>query len=167
MQQLDKVGMKLLFESKNFKSSLLQLRVERIVTDMEAYLKYACPVASGFKILNIPQDWAEMAVELKETLLLNTHEFRVHHCMPGTQFDPTCMQAETHERFPISDEKAMGRKIAICLFPALTAHDAPPFGDNATLNDVLAMNKTFFPSLKEKRSLDTKQVIAKATVLLL
>ncbi|KAH4308205.1 hypothetical protein HBH70_050320 [Parastagonospora nodorum] len=167
VQQLDKIGMKLLFEDKNFKSSLLQLRAERILADLEASLKYACPIAPGFKKLNTPQEWAETAVELKQTLMLNAHEFRIHNCMPGTQFNPTWMQAMNYERFPIPDEDAMGRNIAVGLFPALTAHDAPPFSDSATLEDVLAKNKTFFPSFEEKRGLDAKQVIAKASVLLL
>jgi hypothetical protein len=166
VQQLDKIGMKLLFEDKNFKSSSLHLRAERMLADLEASLKYACPMAPGFKKLSTPQEWAETAVELKETLMLNAHEFRIHNCMPGTQFDPTWMQAVNYDRFPISDEEAMGKKIAVGLFPALTAHDASPFGDSATLEDVLAKNKTFFPSFEEKRGLDAKQVIAKASVLL-
>jgi hypothetical protein len=99
--------------------------------------------------------------------MINSNEYRIHYCMPSTTFDPTWMRAEDVEGLSLKDHEAQTKKVATCLFPALSQHDAAPFGEGPSLESVLVKNKEFFPSLAEKREFDPKTVIAKAVVLIL
>jgi hypothetical protein len=159
--------MKLLFENEKFKKSLLRRRAEKLLAGLESSLDQAWPGAPGFLALNSPQDWAESAVKLKQTLMISAAEFRIHYCMPGSSFNTTLMQAEDVDGFPVADTDAQGKVVVICLFPALITHNAPPFGVNPALVDVLVNNKTFFPTMAEKQALDTREVISKAVVLVI
>jgi hypothetical protein len=99
--------------------------------------------------------------------MINVNEYRIHYCMPGTPFDPTWMQAEHPEGYPLRDNEAETKKVAACLFPALSEHEPTLFDESPSLESVLVRNKKFFPTLAEKRAFDPKTVISKATVLIL
>jgi hypothetical protein len=99
--------------------------------------------------------------------MINSNEYRIHYCMPGTTFDPTWMRAEDVEGLSLKDGEVQMKKVAACLFPALSQHDPAPFEEGPSLESVLVKNKKFFPSLAEKREFDPETVIAKAVVLVL
>lgn len=103
------------------------------------------------------------ATKLKQTLMISPMDYRIHYCMPGTPFDPTWMQAEDDELFPVGDAK--GKVVRTCLFPALFEQDPEPFGTDPSVADILVSNKKLFPSHAEKKARDPKGVIAKAVVL--
>ena len=77
------------------------------------------------------------------------------------------MQAEHAEGYPLRDDEVQTKKVATCLFPALTQHEPCPFGESPSVESVLVKNKPFFPSLAERRAFDPETVISKATVLIL
>jgi hypothetical protein len=166
VQHFDKLSMKLLFEDEHFRGSQLKPRAERLLDLLELSLKKAWPHAPEFRELNDPEEWAEAAVKLKQTLMISPGEYRIHYCMPGSLFDPAWMQAEDVEGFPLTDTQARTKKVIICLFPALAEHKPSAFGENPALSDVLVMNKTFFPTWSEKQGLDTKKVLSKVVVLI-
>ncbi|KAF2025870.1 hypothetical protein EK21DRAFT_92905 [Setomelanomma holmii] len=163
-QIFDKASMKLMFEEERFQEETKK-RAENLTAKLETAIKAAWPEATGLFEDRDPRRWAEGAVELKQTLMISRNDFRVHHSRPGTTFDPAWMQAQDGEGFPVTDGKAEGRRMVTCLFPALVEQKPAPFGDLPSLDDVLVMNKKFFPNQAEKRNLNLKTVVAKATVL--
>jgi hypothetical protein len=159
--------MKLLFEDESFQEMHLKDRASKLLASLEVSIKEAWPDALGFTKLHDPQTWAETAIKFKQTLMIDANDYRIHYCRPGTPFDSTWMQAEDTDGFRVADDKAQTKKVATCLFPALFQHEARPFGDHPILEELLVSNKTFFPTLAEKRRLDTQNVVAKAAVLVL
>lgn len=166
MQYLDKVGMKELLASDEF-TGVVHARARELLLDLETSRKRIRPEAPGFQARNTAQEWAETVVQLKQTLLISPSEFRIRYCMPGSRFAATWMQAEAADGSPMPETQAEGRSIAACLFPALTAHDAPLLHNKLDLADILIKNKTFFPSDADERALTTSKVISKAVVLVL
>lgn len=132
---------------------------------MSDILTKALPAAPGFDCLNDTEGWLHGALKLRQTLEISPLEYKVHFCMPSTGFDPTWMQAEDAEGFPVSDEAARNKKVVTCLFPALVEHEAKTFTANAKVVDLLVSNKRFLPTQKDKFALDTCKVVSKATVL--
>jgi hypothetical protein len=164
VQKLDKMSLKQIFADKDFETSTVRIQAERLVVKAERTLAQACPSAPGFHERD-PLDWAKAALKLKQTLMISPKDYRVHFPLPGTDFDPTWMKAEEFDTYPLDDKKASGKKVACCLFPALLEKEPEPFKQHITVEEILTGNKRFFPSFEEKRALDLKRVIGKATVL--
>lgn len=162
--------MKSLFEDEDFQKSKLKKRAYKLLTSLDMTLKKTFPAAPGLAQLACSDNWAESAVKLKQKLMIDADEYRVHSCRPGTKFDPTWMQAEDIYACTVRDDRAEGKTVAACLFPALSRHEVPPAPKCTTLNDLnslLVANKQFFPSFKEKQAFDPQTVISKAVVLVL
>jgi hypothetical protein len=157
----------MLFEDENFQSSLFKCRVDKLIHHVDYAFKTTCPDVPGLFGNNHPQTWAEDAVKLKQALMIGQNDYRIHHCKPGAQFDSAWMAAEDALGFPVADNKAQGKVVTTCLFPALTEQEPVPFGESLAVADILVSNKRFYPDLNEKRGLDVKKVISKATVLIL
>ena len=155
--------MKLLFEDERFHNTEMKIGAQNLLNRLALSLKQAWPDAPGFAPLNDPQDWAEKGIKLKQALMISPRDYRIHYCMPGSPYDPAWMEAEDAEGFPVVD--AQSRRVVTCLFPALTEQDPSPFGENPILDEILVVNKKFFPTFAEKQALDPKMVICKAVVL--
>jgi hypothetical protein len=74
------------------------------------------------------------------------------------------MQAYDTDNFSIPAEKITGRKVLLCLFPALTCGDAKPMTDETEMSEILVKNKRFFPKFGEDVDLSVR--VFKAAVLL-
>ncbi|KAH7396895.1 hypothetical protein DE146DRAFT_756583 [Phaeosphaeria sp. MPI-PUGE-AT-0046c] len=161
VQHLDKVSMKALFDDEHFQNSQLKDRAYKLATSVEWALKKTWPGAPGFDESGSPQRWAKEALQFKQALMIDRDEYRIHYCMPGARFDPSWMQAEDNEGFPVQDAKAEGQKVATCLFPALSRLEAPRLPEDPTLDtldSLLVVNKRFFPSFKEKQEFGPEKV---------
>jgi hypothetical protein len=166
VQKLDKLSLKLMFADEDFEKSTVRIQAERLAVKAKRTLAQACSSAPGFHERD-PLDWAKAALKLKQILMISPKDYRVHFPFPGTDFDPTWMKAEEFDGFALDDQKASEKKVACCLFPALFEKDPQPFKQNVTVEEILTNNKAFFPSFEEKKALDPKRVIGKATVLVL
>jgi hypothetical protein len=67
VQHFDKIGMKRLFEDEDFQRSYLNRRAYKLLADLEIAQKMAWPDAPGFRAFGSGQDWAEKALNLKQT----------------------------------------------------------------------------------------------------
>ena len=156
--------MKMLFEDEKFKKSILKLRAEKVLDQLEGSLQEAWPGVPGVRALNSPQAWAESALKLKQTLMLNREEYRVHFCKAGSLFDPTWMQAEDVDGFSIAETQAQTMRLATCLFPArppkvlpssLAQRSVPPPGElyqSLCIHPLSTPKVLFFSSSTDARS---------------
>ena len=78
------------------------------------------------------------------------------------------MQAYSQSNDPIPDTEAEGKKVLLCVFPALFCQEPAALKEGAKIEDVLCKNKRFHPTFEEstKDSLPGSAV-SKAVVLLL
>ena len=162
----DKVVAQELFHCPDEQSRTVQPREQALVKDLAKIAKSMRRThKTPFSIL--PNKMAAEALKYKVALMLSPEDYRIHYCPAGSHFDPAWMQACNDRNEPVGTSKAAGKPVALCLFPALFAQDAKPFTHGSNIVDVLVKNKTFFPENYERESLDPKQCVAKATVLVL
>jgi hypothetical protein len=132
-----------------------------------AALDISCPNAPGLDPKYGPGEWLKNALKFKHSLLLSPKDYRVHFCLPGTPFDASWMVPEDVFGIPLLKEnETNGKRVVMCLFPALVEIEASPFGEHVEVEEVLISNKRFFPTAAERRAFDPKTVVSKACVLL-
>lgn len=163
VQRIDKLGFSLLFADPDFHKTY-QGVTAKLIERFDTF-KLAYPSAPGIKGLDEPTTWAEEALQLKQRLMISPKDYRIHFCLPGTQFDPTWMTAEDAKGFDIKGAEVTGKPILSCLFPALVEQNPKAFAKGAEIADALIKNKKFFPTWQEKQGLDPKTVVSKAVVL--
>jgi hypothetical protein len=129
VQLSDKIGTKLLFEDENFQSNLFKTKVGKFLRHMDFSIKETCSEASDLYGLNHPQTWAENANKLKQLLVIAKNDYRIHHCMPGSPFNPEWMKAENVDGFAVKEKDTLGKVVAICLFSALVEQEPAPFSE--------------------------------------
>lgn len=162
----DKVIAQALFDRADEQACTIQPRKQELVKNLSEVAKSICrPHDTPFSMT--PEDMAKDSLTLKLKLMVSPKDYRIRYCQTGTRFDPTWMKARNDKNQPVADQKAAGKEITLCLFPALLAKDAQPFADDARIEDVLAKNKKFFAAPDDSKSYDPKQCVAKAIVLVL
>lgn len=163
VQHLEKMGLKFIFDDEEFQAGLVKHRATKYLEEMKNILHMIWPEAEGFKASS--HNWTNPAVKLKQALLLSPKDYRIHFCTPGMTYNPMWMQAEDGEAFKIDDHKAAGKKVVLCVFPALVEQEPAPFTAETRVPDLLAGNKKFFPTFQERINLNPKSVRARAIVL--
>lgn len=165
VQRFDKLGFSQLFADPNFHTSDLLGITTKLIKRFVSAVKSAYPSAPGIEGLDEPATWVEGALKLKQRLMISPKEYRIHFCLPATPFDPTWMMAEDPQGFTVKDAEAKGKKIFICLSPALAEQQPNAFEQSAEIADALIKNKRFFPTWPEKHGFEPKSVVSKAVVL--
>ena len=164
--RMDKVVAQALFDRADEQVHTVKPRERELVKNFSEVKESICrPHDTPFSMT--PENMAKESLKLKLKLMISPKDYRIRYCQTGTRFDPTWMKARNDKNQPVADQKAAGKEITLCLFPALLAHDAQPFADDARIKDVLAKNKKFFAAPDESKSFDPKQCVAKAIVLVL
>ncbi|KAJ4312994.1 hypothetical protein N0V94_007163 [Neodidymelliopsis sp. IMI 364377] len=166
VQHLDKVATKLLFEDPNFQAVKFNHRVSAFQTRFAQAKNIICApsrIAARMK----PEEFAADAVRLKQRLLLSPKEYRIHFVRPGTVFDAHYMQAYDDSNDVVSDVEAAGRKVALCVFPALVCREPDDVRVGAGVESALCKNKRFFPTFMEKTESAPVGGLSKAVVLVL
>jgi hypothetical protein len=124
------------------------------------------PDAPGLDPKYRPDEWLKDALKFKHSLLLSPKDYRVHFCLPGTPFDASWMAPEDVFGITLQPRETAGKRVVMCLFPALVEIEQAPFGEHVEVEEVLISNKRFFPTPAERRAFDPKTVVSKACVLL-
>jgi hypothetical protein len=159
----DMAAAKLLFEDRDFQDVEVKERIAVFESGLQKFKEERCQ-ESNFPSAKSPSEFAKDVFEFKQSLLISTKEYRIHYVRPGVPFDPRWMQAYDTDNFSIPAEKITGRKVLLCLFPALTCGDAKPMTDETEMSEILVKNKRFFPKFGEDVDLSVR--VFKAAVLL-
>lgn len=161
----DKLATQFLFSDADFQATELTQRTSDFSLRFQLAQKLCC------KPSDIPPPkplhaFTTAAITLKQSLLLSPHSYRLHFAPAGTLFDARWMRAHDPEHFPLADDKAAGRKIALCLFPALVCLE-PRAGADREIEDVLCKNKRFLPTFAERVDVGKEVGVSKAVVMVL
>jgi hypothetical protein len=107
---------------------------------------------------------------MKEEMMLSPMNYRIHYAAPGTPFDPAWMKVEDDGGSVVHLHHCEGKKVKLCLQPALVERQVDSLSSDAPIADALIKNKRFIPSPEEKTSFkpvdDHTVMVAKASVLL-
>jgi hypothetical protein len=155
-------------ETDKLQNNRLAKQVSSLEHNLLAALRISRPSAPGLdRKYGRPREWLQYALKLKHSLLLSPKDYRVHFCLPGTPFDASWMVPEDVFGIPfLKENETNGKRVVMCLFPALVEIEAAPFGEHVEVEEVLISNKRFFPTAAERRAFDPKTVVSKACVLL-
>jgi hypothetical protein len=163
------MGAALMFndETDKLQNNRLAKQVITLEHNLLEALRISRPSAPGCDPEYDPHQWLKDALKFKHSLLLSPKDYRVHFCLPGTPYDESWMAAEDVFGIPFHKEaETEGKRVVMCLFPALVEIEAVPFGEHVEVEEVLISNKRFFPTAAERRAFDPKTVVSKACVLL-
>ncbi|KAF2993956.1 hypothetical protein E8E13_000054 [Curvularia kusanoi] len=164
VQKLDKVATKMFLEDDGIKYNRTEHRLQTVAQDFARIVETVSVDEAPKSDL---RDLVHIAMEFKKRLMLSPMDYQIHFVESSTMFDSTWMQAVDKHNITISKEQAEGRKVALCLFPALEQFNPTPFSKDATIIATLAKNKNFFPSLLDKERSSPSERTSSATVLLL
>lgn len=166
IQHADKLVAQEMFADPDEQTTTIHTRQQNLLTNIAAVtdtlnLPHTPPIRTALKA------FAAEAIALKHALMLSPHDYRIHYAHPETGFDARWMAPWDAENLQLSDAEAAGKNVAVCLVPALLALPAMPFADDAGVEEVLVKNEGFFPNAGEVGTLDLKQCVVKAVVLVL
>ena len=167
VQQYDKAAAKMMFENDDFKDTEVARRVKHFKVRFEEAKEKRCASSKIPSALS-PGRFAKEVVDLKQRFLLSPKDYRTHYVRPGKPFCAAWMQAYSQSNDPIPDTEAEGKKVLLCVFPALFCQEPAALKEGAKIEDVLCKNKRFHATFEEntKDSLPASAV-SKAVVLLL
>jgi hypothetical protein len=163
------MGATLMFndETDPLQNNRLAKQVSSLEHNLLEALHTCSPNAPGLDPEYGSREWLQDALKFKHSLLLSPKDYRVHFCLPGTPYDESWMAAEDVFGIPLLKEsETNGKRVIMCLFPALVEIEAVPFGEHVEVEEVLISNKRFFPTAAERRAFDPTTVVSKACVLL-
>ena len=164
VQQYDKVAAKLMFEDPDFQKVEVARRIKEFKNSFQTVKHNLCQ-KSDIPSSKSPSRFAKEVVEFKQQLLLSPKNYRIHYVRPGTVFNARWMQAYNNTNDPVSDANAAGKKVALCVFPALTCEKGVAVKEDVKIEDVLVKNKRFFPTFKESIEVNQGGGLSKAVVL--
>ncbi|KAF3050450.1 hypothetical protein E8E11_009715 [Didymella keratinophila] len=165
VQQNDQLATKLLFEDPAFQTTEVKKQKGKI---QSMFFKTEQKVCAPSKIPGSmkPEKFASELVDLKIKLLLSPKDYRIRYVGPGVNFNASTMRAFDVDNFPVSDAKAAGRKVAVCVFPALTCQDPQAITEGSKIDDVLVKNRRFLPTFQEISTAPPNVQLSKAVVVL-
>jgi hypothetical protein len=121
----------------------------------------------GFEASSCASQDLKEGVKLKQALMISPEHHRLHWCATGVPFDAHWMRAEDGAGDIVSNQRAVGRRVVLCIQPAiLTISSDPPLSSqDGKLSQPFMETKEFFLTHAEKRNLNVIKVLAKAFVL--
>jgi len=168
VRQLDRVTSQLFFKDPYFVDVVLRDRKSAALASLTACAETVRSQAStepSIRSVNwMTDDAIERALSLKQTLLISSFEYRVYFVAPNSAFDAKWMEAEDSDGRSVEAASCIGKKVYMCLFPALFQHPVHRLAEDADVRCALVRYKRFFPTREERAALDTIDVIAKAVV---
>ena len=153
-------------EDDETQKSKLTTQLTTLHHNLLTALSTTLPSAPGLDPANAPHAWLTEASNLKRTLLLSPKDYRIHFPLPDTAFDPSWMKPEDVHGIPLKDAETVGKRVVMCIFPALVQIEAGPFVENVKVEELLVVNKRFFPTPAERKAFEPRTVVSKAFVLL-
>ncbi|KAF3006429.1 hypothetical protein E8E13_001589 [Curvularia kusanoi] len=160
----DKAASKLMFENSDFEKTKVTPRIEDLMSRLQIVKEKRCR-KSDIPSSRSPKGFARDVIEFKKLLLMSSKRYRIRYVRPGTLFDQRWMQAYSDTNDSVSSEEANGRKIILCMFPALLCEKGEAINDGMKIEDVLVKNRRFFPTFEEDLQLDSVTHVSKAAVL--
>jgi hypothetical protein len=166
VQQNDQLATKLLFEDPAFQITEIKRQKERISSMFAKMKKKVCTPSDVPESMK-PEKFASELVDLKIKLLLSPKGYRICYVKPGATFNASTMRAFDVNNDPVSDATAAGRKVALCVFPALTGQDPQAITEGSKIDDILVKNRRFLPTFQESTTPSSNGQSSRAVVLLL
>jgi hypothetical protein len=169
VKRIDALTSQLFFEDPYFENTVLRKRTTGILE----YLK-ACAEAvnSSSNFLSpirrtnfMTKENVEDALQIKRTLMISPHKYRLYFFNHDTPFDPDWMDAENINGRPLPAAGCGGKNISMCLFPALARHPEGKLPPDTTIAKVLIRKKKYLLPQDEIRHSEALEVMAKAIVL--
>ncbi|UPX15434.1 uncharacterized protein EKO05_0005881 [Ascochyta rabiei] len=165
VQHYDKVATKHMFEDADFQTVHVSRRRSEFRLRFEMAKEKLCRPSNIPTSLS-PSRFAKEVVALKQKLLLSPKEYRIHFVRPGNTFRASRMRACDETNEPVSDEKAAGKRVLLCMFPMLTCEEPQAMKEDAKVVDVLCRNKSFFPTFKESMQIPNPELLPSKAVVL-
>ncbi|KAF2116329.1 hypothetical protein BDV96DRAFT_645659 [Lophiotrema nucula] len=111
------------------------------------------------------EPWCCCALRLAFDLLMSDKTYAIAFCHPGLIFNPETMIAEDIDGFALSGTGCNGKRVRLCMFPAIFQFDRVANYAADDITPALLCNKTFFHVPNEAALRSTGQVLYKARVL--
>lgn len=142
VQRHDQLATKLLFEDPAFQTAEVQRQkdnIEAMFSRMENMVCVSSDIPKSMK----PEKFASKLIDFKMKLLLSPKNYRIRYIRPGVKFDAFTMRAFDANNDPVSDTKAAAKKVALCVFPALTCQDPEAVTEDSKMENVLVKSRRF------------------------
>lgn len=166
VQRHDQLATKLLFENPAFQAAEVKRQKGNIEAMFPRMEKIVCAPSKIPKTMK-PEKFASKLIDLKMKLLLSPKDYRIRYIRPDVKFDASTMRAFDANNDPVSDTKAAAKKVALCVFPALTCQGPEAVTEDSKMEDVLVKNRRFLPTFQESSTFPPIAQLSKAVVLLL
>jgi hypothetical protein len=138
--------------NKEFRENTVKARSLDLHDRLEQAFASAVPAGRGMERRLGHDQWYDDFVHMKEEMMLSPMNYRIHYAPPGTPFDPAWMQVEDDGGSVVHLHHCEGKKVKLCLQPALVERQVDSLSSDAPIADALIKNKRFIPSPEEKKS---------------
>lgn len=165
VQKYDQVATKLLLEDSGFQVNVIKRQKAAVNSLFEGMKRKVCTPSTIPSSMRSDQFASEL-IDFKMRLLLSPKDYRIHYVKYRTAFNASMMRAFDQANNPVSDAEAAGKKVKLCVFPALVCQDPVAITDGTKIEDVLVKNKRFLPTFQESRPLPPNVQLSKAVVLI-
>jgi hypothetical protein len=170
VRQLDRIATQCWFKDPHFQDVVLPERTSTILKCIracwDAISSQVKPTRSDAEVVSILEEAIQPILELKQALMVSSYEYRIRFIPPESLFDSTWMEAEDKDGQHIEPAHCFGKKILVCVFPALVQYQTRKLPSDAGVSAALAQNKRFFPTREEVAAFGAEDIIAKAFVVL-
>jgi hypothetical protein len=121
-----RIGPKVQYEGKQYRNTEMKTEVAELSTTLQKRWEALYP---GTEITPAMLGCAHVLhglIDLRQELVLSIRDYKIIRFRPGTEYDPTWMEAEMAAWQPVVDQPTEDREVCMCLWPALVHHPNDP-----------------------------------------